>query len=188
MTTKLEHRVLQLTRALGDERHGGLAAQALVHTTSTLITALTQALQSPTYEARGQAAFVLGRIGGKIHDIIEALIQGLADVDEAVCQYTATALSQIGKPAVQALIKALHDENEEVRFYAVTALADLDEPPEEAIVHLIDVIYEGFPGIAWVAVEALQAISTPEALQAIEIYKKHESERYQPSHLYNEEA
>ena len=188
MAAKLEYSILQLVRALGDERHGGLAAQALVHTTSTLITALTQELQSPTSEARGQAAFVLGRIGGKIHDIIEGLIQGLADVDEAVCQYTATALSQIGKPAVPALIKALQDEEPEVKFFAVTALADFAEPPVEAVEALIDSLGSDYCGVRWVAVEVLQSIGTPEALRAIETYKNHESERYQPSHLYNEEA
>lgn len=187
MAAKLEYSILQLVEALGDERHGGLAAQALVHTTSTLITALTQELQSPTSEARGQAAFVLGRIGGKIHDIIEALIQGLADVDEAVCQYTATTLSQIGKPAVPALIKALHDENEEVRFYAATALAD-SNPVPQAVPALINALCDEYTGIRWVAAEALQSIGTPEALRAIETYKNHESQRYQTSHLYNEEA
>jgi HEAT repeat protein len=163
-------------------------ATALAGMCNTAISALTAAVCDPMHDTRAHAAMALGEVSETIQTIIPALIDALRDVDESVCFAAATALSRIGKPAVPALIKALHDENEEVRFYAVTALADLDEPSEEAIVHLIDVSCEGFPGIAWVAVEALQAIGTPEALRAIETYKEHESERYQPSHLHNEEA
>ena len=57
---------------------------------------------------------------------------------------------------------------------------------EYSILQLVGALGDETCVVRFIAVEALQAISTPEALQAIERYKKHESERYQPSHLYNE--
>jgi len=139
------------------------------------------------HDTRAHAAMALGQVSETIQTIIPALIDALRDVDESVCQAAATALSRIGEPAVPALIKALKDEDREVRFYAAIALAEISELPVEAVPALIDALCDETCGVRWVAFEALQSIGTPEALQAIELYKKHESERYQPSHLYNEE-
>ena len=156
------------------------ATIALVQITEVTILSLIDALHDATDSNRGPAASALGHIGGLAQNIVPALIDALGDIDEAVAQHATCALSRIGTPAVPALIRGLKDENQEVRFYAAIALADFNQPAVEAVDALIDALCDETCGVRWVAVEALQSIGTPEALQAINTYELHESERYHP--------
>lgn len=159
---------------------------ALAQVCQTSIAALINALNDPTNEYRDDAAFALGEIGKHVKNIVPLLIRVLGDVDEAVCQHAASALAHIGKLALPALIEALTDEDPEVRFYAATALADFAEPAVEAVPALIDALCSDFCGVRWVAVDALMRIGTPEAREAVELYKKHEAYRYQSPTVWDD--
>jgi HEAT repeat protein len=77
---------------------------------------------------RRTAALALGRIGDT--RAVRPLIAALKDGDTA-----ATALSEIGKPAVEALIAALNDKRREVRYLAVLTLGKIgDSRAVEALI------------------------------------------------------
>ncbi len=61
----------------------------------------------------------------KAKNNVEGLIKALRYKDPGVCDSAASALAQIGEPAVPALIEALRDENWKVRRSAASALGEI---------------------------------------------------------------
>jgi HEAT repeat protein len=86
--------------------------------------ALGTALESDdAVDVRCNAAWALGRIGGKV--AVEHLLSALDDQDESVRRVVVEALAAVGKgDTMGGLVKALGDSSHDVRLAAVVALGE----------------------------------------------------------------
>ena len=123
----------QIVRALGK-----LGPEAMV-----AVPALISVLKdSPRLFERQQSAMALGRIGQPAKIAVPALAKTMRQKNtfQDLGQYSADALSRIGKAAVPYLIQALKDEISEVRFAAVGALGQIGPDARDAIQPLIEAL------------------------------------------------
>ena len=70
------------------------------------------------------------------------------------------------------MIKKLEDEDWSVRRNAAIALGEIGEPAKEAVPALIKALDDKNEFVRGDAVDALKKIGTPEAMEALEKYKK----------------
>lgn len=138
------------------------------------IPALVKLLRDREWRVRWAAAESLWCIG---EIAIPALLETLRDPDDYVRRAATRALTEIGEPAIPELIKTLADNNWDVRWSAAAALQDIGNLAVPALVVALEA--ENWQA-AWAAAETLKRIATPEAMTAVEAWRKgHETSEHQ---------
>lgn len=189
-----------LTEALHDPewRVRWRAAEALGKVGNTAaVSDLCEALRDSTKDVRISAAWALGRIGNEqavphlirlLHErdwrvrwaaaealwVIGAaaapfLVEVLRDRDDYVRRAAIRALAEIGEGALPCLLETLSDTNWDVRWAAAEALQEMGHT---AVPSLVQVLTGENWRASWAAAEALKQIGTPEALEAVEAWRR----------------
>jgi len=129
---------------------------------------LIAALKDTDEEVRGSAAWALGKI--RDARAVEPLIAALEDGDEYVVTFVAWALANIGDTrAIEPLIAALKDAD----AGAINITENmLNNDEDSRYVNFLDSIRERYRMIRDAAQHALESIGTPEALAALEDWRK----------------
>ena len=127
---------------------------------------LVRLLHDREWRVRWAAAEALWEIG---EEAVPPLLETLRDEDEYVRRAAVRALSEIGENAVPALIDTLADTNWDVRWAAAAALQEIGEKAVEALVIALEL--DNWQA-AWAAAETLKRIGTPEALRAVEGWRR----------------
>jgi HEAT repeat protein len=136
---------------------------------------ISRALVDPNANVREAAAEALGVIGDP--RAAPALTKALRDTDTHVRVAAVTALGLLSSErAEQALLEALNDENEYVRWMALQALNRAPKPTYTAIL-IEKLMDEGRPHwetsrICDLSEKLLERIGTPEAVEALENWRK----------------
>ncbi len=132
---------------------------------------------------RRNAAQALGAIGGE--QVVQALLVVLnnRDVGSSVRRDAAHALGEIGsEEAMQALIAVLsnRDDDSYLRGSAAQALGAIggEQAVQALIMSLSDTTDAGWGGICDIAVRALEQISTPEALEAVQRWREEQIPKF----------
>ena len=119
--------------------------------------------------ARKLAAFALGEIAGTGTDVADALCRATQDPAAAVRINATEALGL--KPAtptaVAALSSAIKDPDPQARFSAALGLAQIGPAAEAAVPALRDALHDENRYVPGYAVEALERIATPDAMQVL---------------------
>jgi HEAT repeat protein len=163
---------------------------------------LFEALNDEDKNVRIGAAYALAGKGGLavLPGLFECVRQGGISGDKSEFERMQETIVQIGKPAVPVLVKALKDESVELRFFAAETLGWIGDA--EALPHLADALndededvryhavsaLQGFGNqgtsvlvnalnhpneyVRLYAVDALRRIGTPEALAAVEAWRR----------------
>lgn len=143
---------------------GEEAAAALVTVGSRAFTPVLQALRSPAWVARRNAAWALGALDDR--RAVPGLIEALKDREAAVRTRVAWALGAIDdSEAVPALIAALGDTDAGVRHQAAWALGAVDD--RRAVPSLVRALSDQSSGVREQAAWALGAIGDSEALPSL---------------------
>lgn len=134
---------------------------------------LIRSLQDRNTLVRSFACSALGKLG----DVraVEPLIIALRDSDSGVRQSSARALGRLrDRRAVEPLATTLHDPDGEVRQISAFVLGRLgDKRAVELLISLLEDETEVFPlRICDEAADALERIGTPEALAAVEAWRR----------------
>jgi HEAT repeat protein len=130
------------------------------------VPALIKLLRDREWRVRWAAAEALWEIG----DVsISALIDTLRDPDEYVRRVAIRALAEIGESAIPDLIRTLGDKNWDVRWSAAAALQEIGDG---AVPALVSMLKADDWQTAWAAAETLKRIGTPDAMQAVEVWRK----------------
>ncbi len=134
------------------------------------VTPLTNALlNDPIVSVREMVAAVFQGIGNA--QMIEPLVGALGDPSASVRTIAMRALIQIGgEQAIESLISALNNPNAIMRNYAVWILGKIGG--ERVVKRLGAVLYDQNIDVRWRAVSALREIGTPEALAAVEAWRR----------------
>jgi HEAT repeat protein len=133
---------------------------------------LIDALRDDNAEVRGFAAGALGECGDA--RAVEPLINALHDDSEWVRGIAASALGECGDArAVVPLLNTLCDYDKTVRFCAADALGRLGDA--RAVEPLIAAL-RGDDERVWDAASALEKIGTPEALAAVQAWRKEQGQ------------
>jgi len=133
-------------------------------------------LSDPEWIVRSSVANALGHI--RDARAIEPLIAALREPDADVRHRTAVALGKIGNArAVEPLIAALHDPDVSVSSSAAYALGKISDA--RAVEPLIGLLSNAlqvnlFERVYDIASEALENIGTPEALEAVRLWREKE--------------
>jgi HEAT repeat protein len=124
--------------------------------------------------ARKLASFALGEIAGTGTDVTAALCTAAADPDPIVRINAVEALGlKPGTPAiVQALTAALKDADDQARFSAAFSLAQQAPVAAPAVPALEGALKDENRYVPGYAIEALERIGTPEAMQTLVAYLK----------------
>ena len=104
-----------------------------------------------------------------------ALTQALKAEDEKVAISAAIALGRIGEPveeAISMLIDALQTKEWHIREEAATALGGVANSVQGIVPVLIGALEDEHKGVRYHALEALLEIDTPEAIKAVEEFRK----------------
>lgn len=91
-------------------------------------------------------------------ELIERLIQNMADPDAEVRQNLATAAAQLGRPAVGPLTIALKDEQPDRRAAAAYALGQIGRFAASAVPELLDAVTDESPAVRRQASYAISRI------------------------------
>jgi HEAT repeat protein len=172
--------VLALVEALKDKDKGVRKAAAFAlgligQEAKPAVSALIEALKDENDSVRSYAAEALGRIGSEAKTAVLALVEALKDENKNVRVRSVEALGIIGadsKVAVAALTETLSDEDIWVRLRAAVALVKIGQDAKPALPALIEALKDENDSVRLYASEALWKINTPEALKALEEYKK----------------
>ena len=129
------------------------------------VTALGQALESdPAVDVRCNAAWALGRIGGKA--AVDLLLSGLDDQDSSVRRVVVEALAAVGKGGtVSGLVKALGDSDHDVRLTAAVALGEGGSG--EATQPLLDAMRDAEWSVRTAAAQAVSKVEDSTGLEAL---------------------
>lgn len=120
-------------------------------------------LSTENRRVRWGAALALGKIGGA--NAVDALIGALLDPDGEVRQRAASALGDIGEPALPSLIEALRIHDADLRQGVIAALGQIGKP---AVASLIAGLRTGDdPRIRSGAAAALGEIGDPQSVDAL---------------------
>jgi hypothetical protein len=139
---------------------------------------LNNALRSPDWWVRREAAWVLGMLGDR--RATRRLVEALGDPSTAVRASAAWGLGRIDAPvAVEPLADALDDPDEVVRGAAVEALGEqaarlspLDGDLEAALARLVDSLEDPDISVRQTAVETLARLAAlPEARRILRILR-----------------
>ncbi len=132
---------------------------------------LAQALSHSMRDVRIYAALRLAELTDfKDKRTIPGLLEGLKEVNSRYGEIAEESLKKIGAPAVPGLILALQDEDWRVRHRSVHALSEIKD--ESAVRGLIQALYDNNDHVTKNAAEALEQIATPEALAAVEQWRR----------------
>jgi HEAT repeat protein len=129
---------------------------------------LITALADRGVSVRAEAASALGVLGDA--RAVDPLIAALADRGAYVSTNAARALSQFGDLALVPLTAALANPDKAIRYGAVIALKMLDDV--QAVNPLITALGDLDRRVRSSAAEALTRIGTPEALAAVDAWRK----------------
>jgi HEAT repeat protein len=146
------------------------AAYGLAEIGNTAVPGLLGILATGTgSRARKLAAFVLGEIAGTGTDVTDALCRATQDPAAAV---RINAIEALGlKPAtpfsVAILSRAIKDPDAQARFSAALSLAQIRPAAEAAVPALRDALHDENRYVPGYAVEALERIATPDAMQVL---------------------
>jgi HEAT repeat protein len=134
-------------------------------TRDALLKVLSTALQDSRLDVRLKAAKMLQDLPDPV--AVEPLIGALRDRDVNIRLRAATALGNIGQPAVKSLIGLLKDPDPEMRRVAVEQLGKIRHP--EALAPLLTVLRDPDPNVQWWAAWALGEMGSPaeEALRKL---------------------
>ncbi len=127
------------------------------------VIALMELIQDSDWAVREDAAWLLGMIGDC--QAVPTLIKALYDTRSCVRKTAASALVQIGNPAVSALIDALKDSNEDVRQKAAEALGEIKAP--QAVPALIEMLKDRNRNVRCWSAWALGMIGDSQAVPAL---------------------
>ncbi|MBI5960146.1 MAG: HEAT repeat domain-containing protein [Chloroflexi bacterium] len=127
---------------------------------------LVKLLRDREWRVRWAAAEALWEIG---EVAVPGLLETLRDPDEYVRRAAVRALAEIGEPAIPELIRTLSDTNWDVRWSAAAALQEIGNL---AVPALVTTLTDQSWQTAWAAAETLKRIGTPEAMQAVEVWRK----------------
>lgn len=163
-----------LIEALHDPAAAREAASALGELGARqALDALFNAMTSEDVQVRFAAVEAVGKLGEA--RAVEALVYALRDPDDAVRMKAAEALGRIGDPrAIEFLIKALADPSGRVRGLVAWALGWFADPT--SVSALVEALWDEpnasataheHPNTAVAILEALMAIGTPDAHEAI---------------------
>jgi HEAT repeat protein len=134
---------------------------------------LIEALKDEDF--RKTAAKDIRKIGPEAKAAVPALSEVLKDKNILVRTEAARALGQIGseaKAAVPALVEALKDEYAIIRLLAADALGKIGPEAKAAVSALVETLKDEKEDVRWYSAKALKKINTPEALKALEEYRK----------------
>lgn len=119
--------------------------------------------------ARKLAAFALGEIGGTGPEVVAALSRATGDPAPGVRINATEALGL--KPAtptaVAALSRAIKDQDTHAQFSAALSLAQMGPAAEAAVPVLEEALHDPNRYVPGYAVEALEQIATPRAMQVL---------------------
>jgi HEAT repeat protein len=101
---------------------------------------------------------------------IPRLLEALREVNSRFGEIAEDSLKKIGIPAVSGLILALQDEDWRVRNSCVMVLSEIKDA--SAIRGLIQALNDDNDHVTRHAAEALERIATPEALAAVEQWRR----------------
>lgn len=138
---------------------------------------IAEGLSSEVPGDRAYAALELGRLGEEARPAVRLLVDCLGDRDWLVRRQAAEALGPIGDPvAVEPLIEVVEDRDGEwgVRTAAARSLGLLGDP--RAVKPLIDVLNDMNAHVRHMAVIALGRIGTPEAVEALNVAARSDSD------------
>jgi HEAT repeat protein len=130
---------------------------------------LLELIGSGRMRARILAAFALGEIAVRKDDVVAALARATCDAEPAVRVNAVEALGLKGghRHAVPALAAALRDPDGDVRFSAALSLAQAGPAATEAVPALRAALADDNRYVPGYAVEALERVASPEALEAL---------------------
>jgi HEAT repeat protein len=122
---------------------------------SATVTELIQQLADPNPKVRWRAAGSLGRLGAASQAAVPALVRTMHHPDANVADRAATALAQIGTPALEALAKTLRDPSAAARARAARALARFGPEARAALPSLLIAAQENDETVSIAALLAL---------------------------------
>ena len=103
------------------------------------------------------------------------MTQALKAKDEGIALSAAIALGRIGEPvedAISMLIEALQTKEWHIREEAATALGGVADSAPDVVSVLVKALEDEHKGVRYHALEALLEIDTPEAVKAVEEFRK----------------
>jgi HEAT repeat protein len=159
---------------VNEERIARNATYGLTEIGLPAVPACLALLQDGDARARKLAAFALGEIAGTDDRVTEALSVATRDPEPTVRVNAAEALGyKPGMPAsVAALTELMRDTAPDVRFSAAMALAQQGPRADSAVAALQTALKDENRYVPGYAVEALQRIATPEAMQSLVAFLK----------------
>ncbi|MBI3324722.1 MAG: HEAT repeat domain-containing protein [Candidatus Omnitrophica bacterium] len=148
---------------------------------SSAISALHEALEDHHGHVGGQAGVVRSSAAIALAHIGSASVPALAHVlllasdSEDTHVLAAQALGMIGaeaRDAVPTLTQTLRGASDPVKWYSIEALANIGPAAHDAVPDLIQVLHGGNYGLRARAAHALEKIGTPDALEALGVYRR----------------
>lgn len=145
------------------------ATYALTEIGEAAIPGLLHLLATGKGRARKLATFALGEIAGSEPAVTRALCDAARDADVLVRinAVEALGLKRANPSVVEALSAAIKDEDAHVRFSAALSLAQLGPVADAAVPALKTALADENRYVPGYAVEALERIGTPAALQTL---------------------
>lgn len=137
---------------------------------ATAIPHLRQALRDEDSQVRLTAVTTLA-IFHEYPGVIEALVEALNDDEYVVCDAAKETLKQVGQPPMPALVEILHGNNVNMRGAAIEILGSIRDA--DAVPSIVDCLSDlrrpwlSDERICDIAAHALEAINTPEAIEAV---------------------
>jgi len=145
------------------------AAHGLVEVGVPAVPALLDLLSTSAPRGRKHAAFALGEVASNELVVADALCSAAKDAEPGVRINAVEALGlKTATPSiVAALSEAIHDSDAHVRFSAALSLAQIGPGAEAAVPALSEALHDDNRYVPGYAVEALERIASPQAMQTL---------------------
>jgi len=145
------------------------AAHGLVEVGVPAVPALLDLLSTSAPRGRKHAAFALGEVASNELVVADALCSAANDAEPGVRINAVEALGlKTATPSiVAALSEAIHDSDAHVRFSAALSLAQIGPGAEAAVPALSEALHDDNRYVPGYAVEALERIASPQAMQTL---------------------